>query len=190
MAEDVPGAIDTPNEYIGFTMILLVVGGLFGGIYVFNSPYLSDRIYSLTHDKPEFSGNQVVFAESYDGVDTRSSLNKIYSDTDTEYGWCMRVQGDAVESLDTFTGLNETTPSRIRFSCSQGKHNAIMHTHPGRYGATALSEQDEETLMEVSWVDVSCVIGGEVEDRASNPRGLKCFSVKDDEIQRLDVSLN
>lgn len=186
-------AVDTPNEYISFTLVLLVVGGIFGGLYLWENPNLEDRVYAITNDRPDFSGEKIVFNKNYDGVPTVESLNKIYSDTDTEYGWCMRVDRNKVEKLDTFKLLNETTPENIRFSCSPDVHNAIMHTHPDGEdyrGITALSEQDEETLKKPSWIDVSCVIGGEISNSSSGIEGLGCWNVVDDEIQKLDVSFS
>lgn len=184
-------AIDTPGEYTGlgiFVAVMVLMGVVGGAVYVYNSPYLGNQIYDLTHESPTFSGDQVVFNESYQGVNTRSSISKVYSDTDTEYGWCMRIEGEKVQSFNHFSGLNKTTPKQIRFSCSSGKHNAIMHTHPGRYGATALSPLDKETLLTVSWIDVSCVVGNEVEeDPILNPNGIKCFKESESGIERLDV---
>lgn len=192
MSRDIPGAIDTPNEYISFTLILLVVGGLFGGLYLWENPNLEDRVYALTHDSPEFSGDKIVFQQSYDGVNTVDSLNKIYKDTDTEYGWCMRVNNQTVERLDTFNQLNETTSDNIRFSCNSDIHNAIIHTHPdsdGYRGITALSEQDEESLKS-SWVEVSCVVGGLIESDSKSFEGIGCWKDVDGEIQELEVQLS
>jgi hypothetical protein len=192
MSRDIPGAIDTPNEYISFTLILLFIGGLFGGLYLWENPNLEDRVYALTHESPEFSGEKIVFQENYDDVNTVESLNKIYRDTDTEYGWCLRIESGNVTRLDTFTRLNETTPGSIRFSCNPGIHNGIMHTHPDGedyQGITALSEQDKKTLRNGDWIDASCVIGGEISIE-DGIEGVGCWKSVDGEIQSLEVSFS
>lgn len=192
MSRDVPGAIDTPNEYISFTLILLFIGAIFGGLYLWENPNLEDKVYALTHEEPEFSGEKIVFQESYDGVNTVGSLNKIYKDTDTEYGWCMRIDEGNVTRLDTFTLLNSTSPGSIRFSCNPEIHNGIMHTHPdqeGYRGITALSEQDEETLKDASWIEASCVIGGEISIE-EGIEGIGCWSYTDDEISELKLEFS
>lgn len=185
---DKPNAIDTPFEVSSFAIAFVVIGMIGGGIYVFNSPSIGDQVYALTHDKVDFSGNRVVFKNSYDGVPTRDSINKIYSDTDTEYGWCMRIKDGTVQNFEHFKGLNKTTPEQIRFSCSSVKHNSIMHTHPGKRGATALSDQDKESLRTVDWIDVSCVVGSEIDVMViKNPSGIKCFEEASADIERLNV---
>lgn len=191
MSRDIPGAIDTPNEYISFTLILLLIGALFGGLYLWENPNLEDRVYVLTHDSPEFSGEKIVFQESYDGVNTVDSLNKVYRDTATEYGWCMRVDDSNVSRLDTFTLLNSTSPESIRFSCNPEIHNGIIHTHPdgqGYNGITALSEQDEKTLRDSSWIEASCVVGGEISTDVE-VEGIGCWNYED-EIQELEVEFS
>jgi len=193
MSRDIPNAIDTPNEIIGTLVILLSLGAVFGGLYLWENPNLEDRVYALTHESPEFSGESIVFKNSYDGVDTKASINKVYSDTDTEYGWCMRVQENTVENFEHFQGLNETTPKQIRFSCDSMKHNAIMHTHPDGEdyrGITALSDKDEEGLRQLEWIDVSCVVGGEIEVNEGSVEGIGCWTYQNGEVQELDIKFS
>lgn len=193
MGKDVPGAIDTWNEYLVFSLVLLVLGVLLGGSYLYQNPNFEDKIYALNNDRPDFSGEEIVFNESYDDVDTVESINKVYSDTDTEFGWCMRVEGEDVEKFDTFKLLNKTTPGNIRFSCNSRVHNAIMHTHPdgsGYRGVTALSGQDEDTLRDTSWIDVSCVVGGEISNSSSGVEGVGCWNIIDGEIHELEIEFH
>lgn len=103
---------------------------------------------------------------------------------------CMRVDGSSVDEFQHFQGLNKTTPEQIRFSCDADRHNAIMHTHPGQYGISSLSDQDKETLREVSWIDVSCVVGGSISDERVVREGISCFSSESGEIFRLKVLFN
>jgi len=174
------------DELVTLVLLLsLVLGsGFVGASLVLNDSGIKDGLRYLADGEPEFSGEKIVFT----GEQLRS-VSEVYRDVETEYGWCLRVDGNRVSKLDHFRTLNYTTEESIRFGCSDTLHNGRMHTHTLNFGTVHLSEQDKETLRSVSRVDVSCVVADSVERGVEkNPAGLACYSVGESgEIQRLEI---
>lgn len=167
-------------------LLSLVSFGVLAGLFLaWNNPYLDDRVESLMAGQANFSSDEVVFTERQ-----VEDVNDVFSDVETEYAWCLRVEDGRVESLDHFKDLEYSTEVNVSFSCDSGFYNGIMHTHPGAYGSTGLSSVDRETLTGSDWIDVSCVVADPVQELTQyNPRGVACYSDKDGEVERLQVEV-
>jgi len=168
-SEDEPGAWDTPTDKLLAALFFLLLGAVVSGWYVLENPWLDNQLYTLAHGEPNYSGGELVFTESQ-----REAVNKVYSEVDDEYGWCLRVEDEKVVAVDHFASLEYTTERNISFSCYSDRYNSIMHTHPG--GSTELSDVDVETLKETEWIRVSCVVAGVLPSQFErNPPDMACY---------------
>jgi len=166
-----------------FVLVVVFSSGFLGASLVLNEPDIQDGFDYLMNGEPEFSGEEIVFSRGQ-----LVNVSNVYRDTETEYGWCLRIDGSRVRQVDHFRFLNYTTESSIRFSCNTLVHNGRMHTHPGDLAKAGLSDQDRETLFNRTEWEVSCVVADpvDVEDE-SNPDGLACFKDVGGEAERLEV---
>jgi hypothetical protein len=172
--QDDDGEWDTPSDKLLVVVSVLTVGLVLGGFYVLQNPFVDNRVYWLTHGEPNYTGEDLVFSEG-----DREMFNKVYEEVSTEYGWCLRVnESGGVEEVSHFASLEYATEGNISFSCFSGRFNGIVHTHPGPNGVPELSDQDRESLLETGWIEVSCVLAGEIPGfREVNPRDFACFSL-------------
>lgn len=171
-----PHAIDTPGELADLAVIavLVLVAGLFlGGVALAAKPTLDEQVrYGLdraVNGPPQFANETVVFTR-----DQIEWMNRVYRDSQEEFGWCLTVRGDRVEDMAHPTHLENITETHITFRCSGA--NGILHTHPGVFAVPELSDVDRRNLIEND-LDISCVLSEPVPQGVTrNPVSLNCFT--------------
>lgn len=187
--------IDTKEEIFQAFLFFLVGSALTGlaiaGFFTLY-PDLSEGIYYGSGMEPDlnYTGNSIEFQESYFTGDV--GLNSMFRDTDSEFGYCMRVVDGRVEEMLYPESFGEITESSISFACQDEEGvNGILHTHPNFWSIPELSDVDRSTLLEDDEIVYSCVMSGVVtENEYINPLDFNCFKQVDDSVERMSVSIS
>ena len=186
--------IDTRAEIFQAFLVFLVGSALTGlaiaGVFILN-PDLSERIYYGSNMEPDlnYSGDSIKFKEAYFTGDV--GLNSMFRDTDSEFGYCMRVVDGRVEEMLYPESFGEITETSISFACQDERGvNGIFHTHPNFWSIPELSDVDRSTLLEDDDIIYSCVMSGVVTDNEYNrPLDFNCFKQVDDHVERMEVTV-
>lgn len=178
-----PNSIDTWGEFqdlFVYVVLFLVAGIILGAVAITANPRLDEHLRYTVMDQPDYSGGEIVLTRTQ--IDR---INRVYTDSLEEFGWCLEVEGSRVMDMKHPLRLEESTETHITFACRHS--NGIVHTHQGALAVPELCAVDGDSLLN-SDLQVSCVVSDPVPTYTEqNPVMMNCFNR---ELAKMEISIS